>query len=184
TQTSPNGEWILVSTILEHNLGERLNLKIEKGQLSGYVYRGEKVALQGTLSGQDIRFSFKESSEAQSEYAGRLEGDTMSGNFSTVETSGNKTSGQWSAGRVPQRPSESPRRHEFVPSQFQREFSSTVSPVLHIWPGDTVHTTSVDAGGRDEHSIARVLGGNPLTGPFYIERCMPGGVLAGAVKRL
>jgi len=59
-----------------------------------------------------------------------------------------------------------------------------VSPVLHIWPGDTVHTTSVDAGGIDERSIARVLGGNPLTGPFYVEGSMPGDVLAVTLKRL
>jgi len=101
SERGPNGEWILVSTILEHNLGNRLNLNIEKSQLSGYIYRGEKVPLEGTLSGQDIRFSFKESSGALSEYAGLLEGDTMSRNFSTVETSGNKTTGQWSANRVP-----------------------------------------------------------------------------------
>ena len=184
TQTIPNGEWILISTILEHNLGERLNLKMDRDQLSGYVYRGEKVSLQGTLRGQDIRFSLKDSNGTQSEYTGRLEGDTMSGNFSTVEPSGDKTEGQWSARRVPRNPSPSPRRLEFVPTQFQREFSSTVSPVLHIWPGDTVHTTSVDAGGRDEHSVARVLGGNPLTGPFYVEGSMPGDVLVVTIKRL
>src|SRR4029077_673271 len=56
--------------------------------------------------------------------------------------------------------------------------------VLHIFPGDTGHTTSVDAGGTDEHSVVRVLGGNPLTGPFYVEGAMPGDVLAITIKRL
>jgi acetamidase/formamidase len=48
---------------------------------------------------------------------------------------------------------------------------------LHIWPGDTVHTTTVDAGGTDERGVTRVLGGNPETGPFYVETAMPGDVL-------
>jgi hypothetical protein len=47
--------------------------------------------------------------------------------------------------------------------------------VLRIWPGDTVHTTTVDAGGADERGISRSLGGNPQTGPFYIESAWPGG---------
>jgi len=46
-------------------------------------------------------------------------------------------------------------------------------PVLHIWPGDTVHTTTVDAGGVDERGVERSLGGNPQTGPFYIETAWP-----------
>jgi acetamidase/formamidase len=184
TQTTPSGEWILVSTILEHNLAERLNLKVEEDQLSGYLYRSEKLPLQGTLNGRDIRFSLKEANGTKSEYTGRLDGQTMEGNFSIIETSGNDTTGRWSASRVPRRPSPSPQRYEFVPTEFQREFSSAVKPVLRIWPGDTVHTTSVDAGGKDEHSVSRVLGGNPLTGPFYVEGSMPGDVLAVALKRL
>jgi hypothetical protein len=43
--------------------------------------------------------------------------------------------------------------------------------VLTFWPGDTVHTTTVDAGGTDESGATRGLG-DPETGPFYIEtRC-------------
>jgi acetamidase/formamidase len=82
------------------------------------------------------------------------------------------------------RPAGGARRLEFVAQVFQRAFSSKIEPVLHIWPGDTVHTTSVDAGGTDEKGVARVLGGNPLTGPFYVETAMPGDVLAITFKKL
>jgi amidase len=71
-----------------------------------------------------------------------------------------------------------PQRHEFAPPTFHREFSDSPKPVLHIWPGDTVHTTTVDAGGADERGIRRSLGGNPQTGPFYIETAWPGDTLA------
>jgi acetamidase/formamidase len=56
--------------------------------------------------------------------------------------------------------------------------------VLRIWPGDTVHTTTVDAGGADEQGIRRSLGGNPETGPFYIETAWPGDTLAVHFTRI
>jgi amidase len=56
--------------------------------------------------------------------------------------------------------------------------------VLHIFPGDTVHTESVDAGGWDARGTHRVFGGNPLTGPFYIEGAMPGDALVVKLTRV
>ena len=177
------GEWMLTTVILGHNLSERLNLKLEKDQLSGTIFRGEKVSLQGTLTGQDVRFKLKESDGSQSEYSGQLRGDAMSGEFTIIQSDAEKLTGPWSARRAPTRPT-GPRDYDFVPRDFHRQLSSSDAPVLHIWPGDTVHTTSVDAGGTDEHSVNRVLGGNPLTGPFYVEGAMPGDVLAITIKRL
>jgi acetamidase/formamidase len=56
--------------------------------------------------------------------------------------------------------------------------------VLAVFPGDTIHTNTVDAGGTDEKGVARVLGGNPETGPFYIETAAPGDTLAVHLTRL
>lgn len=47
-----------------------------------------------------------------------------------------------------------------------------------------MHTTMVDAGGTDEKGVTRVLGGNPETGPFYVETAIPGDVLAVQIVRL
>jgi amidase len=55
---------------------------------------------------------------------------------------------------------------------------------LRISPGDTVHTTTVDAGGTDEKGVTRVLGGNPETGPFYVETALPGDVLVVHLNRV
>jgi acetamidase/formamidase len=90
----------------------------------------------------------------------------------------------WSARRVPARRAGPPQHHEFVPTTFHRQFSASNPPVLRVWPGDTVHTTTVDAGGTDEKSVTRVLGGNPQTGPFYVETAMPGDVLVVRLNRL
>ena len=62
----------------------------------------------------------------------------------------------------PQRRVGAPQRHEFTPTAFYRQFSAANKPVLTVSPGDTVHTTTVDAGGTDEKGVTRVLGGNPV----------------------
>ncbi len=70
-----------------------------------------------------------------------------------------------------------PRTHNFEPTQFEHAFSGKIAPVLHINAGDTVKTWSVDAGGTDPKGVHRTQGGNPLTGPFYIEGAAPGDTL-------
>lgn len=59
----------------------------------------------------------------------------------------------FSARRLPQRSGNAPQRHEFVPTDYSNEFSPHRAPVLTIWPGDSVHTTTLDSGGVD-HSTA------------------------------
>jgi len=66
---------------------------------------------------------------------------------------------------------------KFVPVSFSNKFSLNVAPALHIYSGDTVSTETIDAMGRDKNGIKRQAGGNPLTGPFFIEGAKPGDVL-------
>ncbi len=91
---------------------------------------------------------------------------------------------KWSASRPLARPASAPTHHEFKPTLFYREFSGMTEPVLHVFPGDTVHTETVDAGGSDSHGSHRVMGGNPLTGPFYVEGAMPGDALVVKLTRV
>ena len=52
-------------------------------------------------------------------------------------------------------------------------------PVLHIKPGDTVETNTVDADGKAiEAAGLKPAGPNPLTGPFYVDGAEPGDTLA------
>ena len=65
----------------------------------------------------------------------------------------------WTAQRAPTLEREA-RRYEFVPKTYHNHFSGLIEPALRIKPGDTVHTTTVDAGGDD---YIMVLGiGNSL----------------------
>jgi amidase len=47
-----------------------------------------------------------------------------------------------------------------------------------------VKTWSVDAGGADPKGTRRTTGGNPLTGPFYVEGAMPGDTLVVHFNRI
>ena len=77
-----------------------------------------------------------------------------------------------------------PRIHDFEPTRFHLYFSAGIAPVLRINPGDTVRTWSVDAGGRDKQGNQRSGGGNPQTGPFYIEGAMPNDTLVVRFNRI
>ncbi len=73
--------------------------------------------------------------------------------------------------------------HQFQPDHYHVTIGSH-EPVLHIAPGDTVITTTVDAAGRDEHDAQATPGGNPQTGPFYIDGAEPGDTLVLYLRRI
>ena len=66
--------------------------------------------------------------------------------------------------------------HKFEPTHFHVAIGSH-EPVLRINPGDTVQTWCVDAGGGDRNGERITPGGNPQTGPFYVEGAQPGDTL-------
>lgn len=78
----------------------------------------------------------------------------------------------------------SPRLIHFIPSSFSNSFTINREPALILESGDTVHTETIDAFGRDKNGIRRQGGGNPLTGPFYIRNADPGDILAVTVTEV
>ncbi|MEJ7761434.1 MAG: acetamidase/formamidase family protein [Thermomicrobiales bacterium] len=57
-------------------------------------------------------------------------------------------------------------------------------PVLHVAPGDTVVTTTVDAAGQDDQLWKAARTPNPQTGPFFIDGAEPGDTLVVEIERL
>jgi acetamidase/formamidase len=74
-------------------------------------------------------------------------------------------------------------RHTFEPTHFHVTIGSH-EPVLRIGDGDTVATWCVDSGGYDRHGMPITDGGNPQTGPFYVEGAEPGDALEVRLDRL
>src|SRR5262245_17526499 len=73
--------------------------------------------------------------------------------------------------------------HRFEPSSYHVAIG-TYPPVLRMASGDTVETSTVDSGGVDKHGDQVTPGGNPQTGPFFVEGAAPGDVLAVRFDRI
>jgi acetamidase/formamidase len=174
--TTLSGRWMMSADLYGTPIYFRLELKQEGDKLAG-DFGGDK--LEGTVSGNSVYFLAKDDQGGTEECRATVQGGAMSGSvvFTDAGDRAHPTTHHFTATLVPQRPAGPPQRHEFTPTTFYREFSALNKPVLNISPGDTVHTTTVDAGGTDEKGVTRVLGGNPETGPFYIETAVPGDTL-------
>ena len=177
-----DGTWLLTTDVFGYPQHQRLTLEQKGEALTG---KADEDKVEGAVKGAAVRFVTKQEGGGSNEYTGTLAGETMSGTAVLVDgDTGERVSSTFTARRVPERRPGPPQRHELAPTTFHRRFAAETKPVLTLWPGDTVHTTTVDAGGTDEKGTTRVLGGNPQTGPFYVETALPGDVLAVHVARL
>ena len=169
-QETVAGEWLLtVDDEFSSNI-MRLSLIVAGEKLTGTA--GTR-SIEGTVRGATIEF--KGGNLAAS---GSLKGAALNGLAHFPDRTV-----KWTAVRVPPRPAV-PATHDFEPSQFHRYFSARVAPVLRIHPGDTVRTWSVDASGSDRQGKRRSAGGNPQTGPFYVEGAMPNDTLVVRLNRV
>lgn len=178
-----SGQWLITRDAYGYPQYLHVELKQDGEKLTG-DYGGDKV--DGTVAGNSVHFVARDEDGSTSEFTGTLQGAGFAGNavFTDADDPAHPATGEFTAARVPVRPTGPPQRHEFTPTTFYRQFSAVYEPVLTVAPGDTVHTTTVDAGGTDEKGVRRVLGGNPETGPFYIESAMPGDTLVVHLVRL
>jgi len=74
-------------------------------------------------------------------------------------------------------------RHTFEPTRFHVTIGEH-EPVLHVADGDSIATWCVDATGRDARYERITDGGNPQTGPFFVEGAEPGDTLSVRFDRL
>ena len=140
-------------------------------------FAGDKLV--GTVHGDTLQFLATGGDGGTEEARATLAGGAMSGTivFAKATNPGHPATHAFTALRSPPRPTRSPQRHVFTPTAFPRQFSALIAPVLHVAPGDTIATTTIDAGGTDAKGIERSLGGNPETGPFFVDGAQPGDTL-------
>jgi amidase len=74
-------------------------------------------------------------------------------------------------------------KHTFEPTRFHHTIGEH-EPVLRVADGDSIATWCVDATGRDARFEQLTHGGNPQTGPFFVEGAEPGDTLAVRFDRL
>jgi acetamidase/formamidase len=178
-----SGQWFVTGNFYGAPIYLRLELEQQAEKLTG-KFSGD--ALEGSVEGTSIHFLAKDKEGGTNDVKGTLQKGIISGTVvsTDAEDKAHPSTYQFTATLVPKRPAAPPQRHEFTPTVFHRQFSALNKPVLTVSPGDTIHTTTVDAGGNDAQGVKRSRGGNPQTGPFYIESALPGDTLVVHITRL
>jgi acetamidase/formamidase len=171
-----SGDWLLTMTEFGTPQHQRAELTFNGEKITG---RAGNITLEGTVRAGRVELEGK---QPNGNVAGKLSGTLANGEMQGEGTRNNGTI-TWTARRFKEKPP-TPQTHPFTPTVFHNYFTSTVAPVLTVFPGDTVESWSVDAGGVDAQSKRRSPGGNPLTGPFYIEGAMPGDTLVVRFTRI
>jgi amidase len=175
-QMSPAGKWISNLKFFDEPGYSRLELELNGTKLTGKL---GKDPFEGTFQNGQIEGAVKRN-QSTVQLHGTLEDGRIEGSGRVLEE---KIDLKWEATREPVR-SATATIHNFEPTQFHHFFSDAIAPALHINPGDTVVSWSVDAGGTDPKGVRRTSGGNPLTGPFYVEGAIPGDTLVVHFNRL
>ena len=150
---------------------QRVNVVAEGNEFKGKVFGQEFTT---TLNNN--KFEFR---QEDFQWSGLLQGENLSG-----EILNNGTITKWSARRAPSNTPTKTYDYSPQPFSYSRYFSSKDAPVLRLNRGDVVRTKTIDASGTDENSKNVSWGGNPLTGPFFIENAVPGDVLVIKLKKV
>lgn len=177
------GHWLVTANLHGTPVYGRLDFEQRGRGITG-EYFGDKI--EGSLEGAKFHFVAKGDSGGTSQVDATLKSDVLSGTVVEIDADDPSHPERYTFTAIPIRPTPrgAPTHHEFVPTVFYREFSAANQPVLSLNPGDSVHTTTVDAAGTDKDGQKRVFGGNPQTGPFYIRSAMPGDTLVIHLTRL
>lgn len=177
------GQWIVATRRWGNPEYSTLTLRRTAGTLSGN-WDGDPVT--GAAERDRLRFTVRDRRGATYVFTARMTGETLAGeaDYPDHNTPGARVHHVFTARRVPDRPSATPRTVDFRPSDYANTFSAERAPVLTIWPGDIVRTTTVDSGGMDATGKTVALFGNPQTGPFFVAGAEQGDTLVLHIRRL
>ena len=175
-----SGKWIAQITGSGDPQYMRVELRTGGSRLSGKM--GE-WRIDGTITGTHVEFT---ALQAGGKIAGTFKGEAHASDLSgegTLTTARGSQNVTWKMTQPPQPPAAA-KTWDFEPKEFQRFYSAAIPPVLRVFPGDTIRTSTVDSGGLDSRLERRSPGGNPQTGPFYIEGALPGDTLVVKLNKV
>jgi amidase len=174
--------WIVRTDLWGNPAFSTLSVSRDHARLTGDL-DGDRVT--GDATGNRFVFTSTDAMGKTSRYVAKIKDTRLTGTVDMPDTNNAKARAthRFTAWRLPER-SGGPRLHEFKPADYSNTWNADRAPVLVIWPGDSVHTTTIDSGGVDENGVTRALFGNPQTGPFFVAGAAPGDTLVIHIKRL
>jgi acetamidase/formamidase len=164
-----DGEWVFHFV----NFGEefapaRVRITTSGSSLNGAL---NELSISGNVAGDTLSFrAVRPNGTEFGQFNGKLSGNGLAGSMSDR---GNQV--RWVMRRIPM-PSHS-AIHQYEAMSYSRTFSSDKDPVLRVFPGEVVRTSTLDAAGYDKNGVRRSFGGNPQVGPFYVYGALPGDTL-------
>ena len=183
TGASARETWIVRTDLWGNPAFSTLSLDRDGQRLDGDL-DGDRGS--GEVRGKSIVFDVIDRSGVTSHLVATTTGLRLRGTIEGPDTNtpNVRVSHAFTAWRVPDRPAGPARTIDFVPSDYSNTFAADRAPVLTLWPGDSVRTTTIDSGGVDAKGVTRALFGNPQTGPFFVAGAVPGDTLAVRLVRL
>src|SRR5262249_495485 len=145
-----SGDWEFATKVLDDVNYAREALKVEGEKISGTL---NDMKLEGTVKVDDVTFTATRPNDHRlAGLKGRVNPGELTETVCSPGIPGGDTT--WTGKRARKSPGP-PKTYEFEPTAFHRVFSDAIPPVLHIFPGDTVRTWTVDAGGTDSKGVRR-----------------------------
>jgi amidase len=177
TDQGLSGSWLFQYVQMgEEFAPERMTLTLSGDNITGML---NDLTLKGHRQDGLITFTAIQPDGKQfGSFTGKLDGHTLRGTFTRGEERLEAV-----LRKLPELNAE-PQTRVFAPTNYSRVFDGGLSPVMHLNSGDTVKTTTIDAAGYDEKDEQKSMGGNPQTGPFYIDGAAPGDTLAVTIVHL
>jgi amidase len=155
-----------------------------EGHGDSYTGRFNQIAFTGNLEKDGLHLSCNDKGRDCGNLVLQLSGNRLSGKGDMIANSPTLSIPVTLEGkRAAVRP-QGPTVRDYDPQQFHNFYSPTLSPVMRLFPGDSVRTRALDSRGQDRDGKPRAPRGNPLTGPFYIEGAMPGDTLVVHLDRV
>jgi amidase len=167
-------------------------LKATDGKISGIW--GTYV-VTGLLRGEMLSLSLADASgTAAGRLAGSVAGEAFDGKGSVIPARRvNAATSSMATAQPPQdvtwkltrptAPPATPQSYTYEPKSYYGIYSAGEPPALHIFPGDTVSTRTMDAA-RDTSIPRHGNGGDVNVGPFYVEGALPGDTLVVHIVKL
>jgi len=182
-----SGSWeVSVREFGDHNY----YLPMQDGRLflevhgNGYTGRYGQVTFTGGLEKDGLHLICNEKGRDCGRLVLQISGNRLSGKGDLIASAPTLSIPVTLEGKRPAARPASPVVHDYDPQSFHNFYSPTLAPVMHLFPGDSVNTRTLDSRGQDRDGKPRAPRGNPLTGPFYVEGAMPGDTLVVHLDRV